>query len=131
MIIDNISYEHRLSNFIEAKNHALKLVGLLKGCIRLDGDKVDIDVGAIVSNVGSPEMQGIEQFILKYVTVTGADGNTVLLQKPDVFNQHFNTYRAHYFQLIIDGLKFHFADFLPGGVASVVNTNSLAALNLQ
>ncbi|MDY7522453.1 putative phage tail assembly chaperone [Photorhabdus sp. P32] len=131
MIIDNINYEHRLSNFIEAKNHALKLVGLLKGCIRLDGDKVDIDIGAIVSNIGSPEMQGIEQFILKYVTVTDADGNTVLLQKPDVFNQHFNTYRSHYFQLIIDGVKFHFADFLPGGVASVVSMPNLAALNLQ
>ncbi|AWK42596.1 hypothetical protein LGZ99_21745 [Photorhabdus temperata] len=131
MIIDNINYEHRLSNFIEAKNHALKLVGLLKGCIKLAGDKVDIDVGAIVSNVGSQEMQGIEQFILKYVTVIGADGNTVLLQKPDTFNQHFNTYRSHYFQLIIDGLKFHFADFLPGGVASAVNMPNLAALNLQ
>ncbi|CAQ85194.1 MULTISPECIES: phage tail assembly chaperone [Photorhabdus] len=131
MIIDNINYEHRLSNFIEAKNHALKLVGFLKGCIKLNGDHVDIDVGAIVSNVGSQEMQGIEQFILKYVTVTDADGNTVLLQKSDDFNRHFNTYRAHYFQLIIDGLKFHFADFLPNGAASVINTSSLAALNLQ
>lgn len=43
---DNITYEHRHSNFIEAKTHAMKLLGMLKGCIAMNGEQVDIDVGA-------------------------------------------------------------------------------------
>ncbi|MDC9606862.1 phage tail assembly chaperone [Xenorhabdus griffiniae] len=129
MNIDNITYEHRQSNFIEAKNHALKLIGLLKGCISTKGDNVDIDIGAIAANIGSPEMQGVEQFVFKYVTATDENGETLLLQKPDVFNSHFNTHRSHYFQLIFDGLKFHFADFLPAGVASAKNINLSAILS--
>ncbi|PHM54532.1 phage tail assembly chaperone [Xenorhabdus sp. KK7.4] len=129
MVIDNITYEHRQSNFMEAKNHALKLIGLLKGCIKTDGDNVDIDLGAIAANVGSPDMQSVEQFILKYVTVKDETGETVLLQKPDTLNAHFNAHRSHYLQVIFDGLTFHFADFLPGGVASVRNINLSAILS--
>ncbi|MBD2785378.1 hypothetical protein ID858_07760 [Xenorhabdus sp. DI] len=129
MIIDNITYEHRQSNFMEAKNHALKLIGLLKGCIKATGENVDIDIGAVAANIGSPEMQGVEQFILKYVTATDVMGETILLQKPDVFNNHFNTHRSHYFQLIFDGLQFHFADFLPAGVVSAENINLSAILS--
>ncbi|KLU15076.1 MULTISPECIES: phage tail assembly chaperone [Xenorhabdus] len=129
MIIDNITYEHRQSNFVEAKNHAFKLVSLLKGCIKTDGDNVDIDIGAIASNIGSPEMQGVEQFVLKYVTVTDESGAAILLQKPDTFNAHFNAHRSHYFQLIFDGVKFHFADFLPAGVASAKSINLSAILS--
>jgi hypothetical protein len=129
MNIDNITYEHRHANFIEAKSHALKLIGLLKGCISAKGEEVDIDIGAIASNIGSPEMQSVEQFILNYVTVKDVQGTAVLLDNPEVFNNHWNTHRSHYFKVIFDGLKFHFADFLPAGVASAKNTKLSAILS--
>ncbi|WP_350914694.1 phage tail assembly chaperone [Providencia huaxiensis] len=125
---DNITYEHRHSNFIEAKTNSMKLLGVLKGCITLQGDKVDIDVGGVLANIGSPDMQTIEKFILKWVTAKDEEGNVIQLDKVDVFNAHFNKYRSHYFALILDGIQFHFADFLPAGVASKVNMPNLAAL---
>ncbi|MDE9565899.1 hypothetical protein KKI93_18010 [Xenorhabdus bovienii] len=134
MIIDNVTYEHRQANFMDAKNHAMKLIGLLKGCIKTTGMSetgqplVDVDIGAIVSNIGSPEMAGVEQFILKYVTVTDESGEIILLQKPDTANSHWNAHRSHYFQVIYDGVRFHFADFLPAGVASAKNINLSAIL---
>lgn len=73
-------------------------------------------------------MQGVEKFILKWVIAKDADGNVIQLDKVDVFNTHFNTYRSHYYPLIVNGLVFHFADFLPDGVASKVNMPSLVNL---
>lgn len=122
MDIDNINYSHRLSNFIEAKEHALKLVGLLKGSLKVvDGD-VNVDVGSILSNIGSPEMQVIEKFIMKYMTVS-ENGNEIRLATDIDINNHFNKYRSHYFKIIIDGALFHFKDFLPDGLVSATNIN--------
>nr|ELR5113155.1 hypothetical protein [Providencia stuartii] len=125
---DNITYEHRYSNFVEAKSHAMKLLGMLKGCIAMNGEHVDIDVGGVLANIGSPDMQGVEKFILKWVTAKDVDNNLIQLDKVDVFNTHFNTYRSHYYPLIVNGLIFHFSDFLPDGVASKVNMPSLVSL---
>ncbi|PVZ86705.1 hypothetical protein C9426_14915 [Serratia sp. S1B] len=131
MTKDNITYEYRQANFIEAKNQAMKLLGLLKGCISMQDSKVDVDIGGIVSNIGSPEMQSLEQFILKYLTVTDESGTAILLKNADVFNQHFNAHRSHYIPLIIEGAKFHFADFLPDGVASAINMPNSVSLTAQ
>ncbi|MEX9875351.1 putative phage tail assembly chaperone, partial [Providencia rettgeri] len=81
----------------------------------------------VVQN-SSPEMQGVEKFILKWVVAKDSDGNVIQLDKVDVFNAHFNTHRSHYYPLIIDGVLFHFSDFLPDGVASKVNMPSLVNL---
>ncbi|EQB4333135.1 phage tail assembly chaperone [Providencia stuartii] len=128
---DNITYEHRASNFIEAKNHAMKLLGMLKGCITLNGEQVGVDIGGVLANIGSSEMQDIEKFILKWVIAKNEEGEIIQLDKVDVFNKHFNTHRSHYYPLIVDGLKFHFADFLPDGVASKVSTFNLAELTVM
>lgn len=127
---DNITYEHRHSNFIEAMTHAKKLLGLFKGCMSLSGQTVDIDLGGVLANIGSPEMQSTEKFILKWVVAKDAEGNVIQLDKVDVFNRHFNTHRSHYYALIIEGMKFHFMDFLPGGLVSKVNTLSLETLTV-
>lgn len=117
MQLDDITYEFRQSNFIEAKNQALKLAGLLKNSLKMKGDNIDVDIGAILCNLGSPEMKSIEEFILKYLTVTDENGETVVLKDPSKLNAHFNAHRSHYFQVMFEGVKFHFADFLPGGGA--------------
>ncbi|MDF7679105.1 putative phage tail assembly chaperone [Enterobacteriaceae bacterium ESL0689] len=118
---DDVIYEHRQANFIEAKNQAMKLLALLKGCISMQDSKVEIDIGGIVSNIGSAEMQGVEAFIIKYVTVRDENDQPVTLNRTDVFNRHFNAHRSHYIPLIIEGIMFHFADFLPDGVASAIS----------
>lgn len=127
---DNITYEHRHSNFVEAMTHAKKLLAMFRGCMSLSGKTVDIDLGGVLANIGSPEMQSAEKFILKWVTAKDADGNVIQLDKVDVFNKHFNEHRSHYYPLIIEGMKFHFADFLPGGLASKVNTLNLEELTV-
>lgn len=131
MIKNGITYEHRQANFVEAKNQAMKLLGLLRGCISMQDSKIEIDIGGIVSNIGSVEMQGIESFIIKYVTVRDENDQPVILSRTDVFNSHFNAHRSHYIPLIIEGAQFHFADFLPDGVASAINMPDSVTLTAQ
>lgn len=130
MEIDGITYEHRNGNFIETKNIGMKLMQLLKGNITLSGSEVNIDIGGALANIGTPDFAAVENFILKFVTVTDAAGSLIEVKNGDTFNAHFNAHRNHYFQLVIDGLKFHFAGFLPAGLASKVNTLDLDNLNL-
>lgn len=77
----------------------------------------------MAKNLGSPEMQSVENFVMKFCTVV-AEGKTVLLNNEATINIHFNAYRSHYIKMMIDGLKFHFADFLPAGLVSVLNTKA-------
>jgi Ni,Fe-hydrogenase maturation factor len=130
MEIDGITYEHRDANFIMAKTVGMKLMQLLKGNITLSGSEVNIDIGGALANIGTPDFAEVEKFVLKFVTVTDESGTVVHIDQPDVFNAHFNKHKSHYFQLVIDGLKFHFAGFLPAGLASKVNTLDLDNLNL-
>lgn len=127
MNIDGIEYTFRQANFIEAKNQAMKLVSLAKGCFTNEGDATKFDIGQLLSNLGSSDMQSVENFIIRYVEAQDAEGKSINLNKPDVFNQHFNTHREHYFQVIFEGVKFHFLAFLPAGIASALNINSLTA----
>jgi len=121
MQIDNITYEFQQSNFIEAKNHALKLTGLLKNSLKMQDGNVDVDIGAILANLGSPDMRSIEEFIIKYLSVADESGEQDLLRDTAKFNAHFNAHRSHYFPVMFEGVKFHFGDFLPAGVGFAQN----------
>lgn len=130
MEIDGITYEHRNGNFIATKNIGMKLMQLLKGNMVMEGKDVRIDIGGALANIGTPDFAAVENFILKFVTVTDATGSVIAVQDGDVLNAHFNAHRNHYFKMIFDGLKFHFSDFLPAGLASKANTLDLGNLNL-
>lgn len=130
MEIDGITYEHRNGNFIETKNIGMKLMQLLKGNMVMEGKDVRIDIGGALANIGTPDFAAVENFILKFVTVTDAAGSLIEVKNGDTFNAHFNAHRSHYFKMIFDGLKFHFSDFLPAGLASKANTLDLDKLNL-
>jgi hypothetical protein len=123
MMIDDVTYEHRQANFMEAKAAGFKLLSLLHGGLKQEGTDISIDIGAMAKNLGSPEMQSVENFVMKFCTVV-AEGKTVLLNNEATINIHFNAYRSHYIKMMIDGLKFHFADFLPAGLVSVLNTKA-------
>lgn len=128
MILDNIEYEFTQANFIKAKNQALKLGGLLKGCFTNSGDNTNIDIGQALANLGSEETRQIEEFIISTLTAKDENGKPINLRNTDDFNSHFNQHRDHYFQVLIEGMKFHFLGFLPSGIASKLNTLNLEAL---
>lgn len=121
MQIDNITYDFQQSNFIEAKNHALKLTGLLKNSLKMHDGNVDVDIGAMLANLGSSDMRGIEDFVIKFLSVTNENGEQMLLRDPAKLNTHFNAHRSHYFPVMFEGVKFHFGDFLPAGVGFAQN----------
>lgn len=123
-ILDDITYTFRQADFFKANKYLKKLTALLKGCFSLDGNKTGFDFGQLASNIGTEQFEEIEKFILNYVTAVDENGKTVVFQKPQEISDFFNTHRSHYYQVIVEGLKFHFLDFLPSGIASKLNTAS-------
>lgn len=85
----------------------------------MQGEDVNIDVGQIIANIGSPAFSGVESFILKYASVINAEGGEILLRNVSQAETHFNANRGDYAQLIFEGLKYHFLDFLPAGAKSL------------
>ena len=93
----------------------------------MQGEDVNIDVGQIIANIGSAAFSGVENFILKYTSVINAEGGEILLRNVSQAETHFNANRGDYAQLILEGLKYHFLDFLPAGAKSL--TGITAYLN--
>lgn len=124
-ILDDITYTFRQADFFKTNKYLKKLTALLKGCFSLDGNKTGFDFGQLASNIGTEQFEEIEKFILNYVTAIDENGKTVVFQKPQEISDFFNTHRSHYYQVIVEGLKFHFLDFLPSGIASKLNTANL------
>jgi Protein of unknown function (DUF2669). len=123
--VDDVVYTFTQADFFKSNKYLKKLTALLKGCFSVDDSKSGFDIGQLASNIGSEQFAEIEKFILDYVTAIDENGNKVLFQKPDEAGKFFNTHRNHYYQIIIEGLKFHFLGFLPSGIASNLNTLSL------
>lgn len=123
--IDSVTYTFRQADFFKANKYLKKLTALLKGCFSLDGNKTGFDFGQLASNIGTEQFEEIEKFILTYVTAVDENGKTVLFHKPQEASDFFNTHRSHYYQVIFEGLKFHFLGFLPSGILSNLNTLNL------
>ena len=119
LIINSNKYVLRSANFFETKAQLQSLLSLAKDAINMQGENVDIDVGQIIANVGSPAFSGVENFILKYASAINAEGGEILLKNLSQAEAHFNANRSDYAQLIFEGLKYHFLDFLPAGVKSL------------
>ncbi len=126
--IDSVTYTFRQADFFKANKYLKKLTALLKGCFSLDGNKTGFDFGQLASNIGTEQFEEIEKFILTYVTAVDENGKTVLFHKPQEASDFFNTHRSHYYQVIFEGLKFHFLGFLPSGILSNLNTLNLEAI---
>ena len=124
--IDNVTYELQRSNFFEANKQLKVLTALAKGCFAMKDGKTAFDIGELISNIGSDEFASVEAFILKHTVATDENGNKVLFNKQEELNKFFNDHRSHYYQVIFEGLKFHFLGFLPSGLESKVNMLNLA-----
>ncbi|MWN31017.1 MULTISPECIES: phage tail assembly chaperone [unclassified Gilliamella] len=123
--IDDVVYTFTQADFFKSNKYLKKLTALLQGCFSFEGNKSGFDIGQLASNIGSEQFAEIEKFILDYVTAVDENGKKVLFQKPQEAGEFFNTHRSHYYQVIIEGLKFHFLGFLPNGLLSNLSTLSL------
>ena len=113
--LDDVTYKFRVAPFMSAKNHAFKLLRILKGSITLQGEDFSVDVGEVLANIGMKETQEAEAFVLTYTEVE-VNGETVLLKGSANIEKHFGEYRSHYVQVIFEGGKHHFLPFLPDGL---------------
>ena len=121
-VIDGVTYTFRQANFMAARTAAMSLLGILKGGVKSTGAKPEVDIGAMLENLGSPQIQSVEQFILGTLEVKNENGQIVLLKNVDASNEHFNKHRSHYSALMFKGVQFHFMDFLPAWAVSKANT---------
>lgn len=118
VVINGTKYTLRSANFFETKTQFQNLLSLAKEAITLKDNQVDIDIGQLLSNVGSDAFNGVENFILKYASVTNEDNRELLFKNRPDAEAHFNKHRGDYVELIFAGLKYHFLDFLPAGITS-------------
>lgn len=123
--IDDVVYTFTQADFFKSNKYLKKLTALLQGCFSFEGNKSGFDIGQLASNIGSEQFAEIEKFILDYLTAVDENGKKILFQKPQEAGEFFNTHRSHYYQVIVEGLKFHFLGFLPNGIASKLSTASL------
>lgn len=124
-LINDCNYEMRSANFQKALAQAYKLTSLLKGAF-VDNQ---LDIGALLCNLDTKEVQEVSKFILSHTVVTDEENKKHLLQNEKEADAFFNFHRDHYFKVLFEGVKFHFLPFLPSGIASSLNTLSLE--NLQ
>lgn len=122
---ENVVYTFKQADFYKANKYLKKLTALLKGCFSVGDTTSGFDIGQLASNIGTEQFEEIERFILDYVTATDEAGKKILFQNPREASEFFNAHRSHYYQIIIEGLKFHFLAFLPSGLLSNLNTLSL------
>lgn len=115
--LDGVEYvmtpANAMSSWVALKN-ALKLA---EG-FQLDfssGDKQKIGLNVLqnlLANLGDPSVQALEEIVLKH-TVCKSEGKSYRLSdNPD---RHFNQYRGHLIPILIEGVKYQFADFFSGG----------------
>lgn len=128
LIIEDVTYQFSKSNFFEANKQLKVLTALAKGCFTMQDGKTGFDIGELISNIGSEEFASVEKFILNHTTATNENGEKVLFNKAEELNKFFNEHRSHYYQVIFEGLKFHFLGFLPSGLESKISSTNLAEL---
>ncbi|QHJ84911.1 MAG: hypothetical protein [Caudoviricetes sp.] len=122
--IGDCVYHMRKASFMDTKDQAFKLTALLKGCFT-NTDKGNFDVGQLIANLNSKEIDEITKFLCAQTSVTDENGKKLLLFKTDEFESFFGEHQDQYFQFLFAGVKFHFLGFLPNGLASKVNTLDL------
>ncbi|MER1952411.1 MAG: putative phage tail assembly chaperone [Aerococcus urinaeequi] len=132
-----------------SKTKALELLKLLDGSIKaktvetdeLDesGNKkktidFDLDFTKIIGNLGSPSMKGVEDFIQRNCKMFIKDGSEwvqVDTAKKIEVDFVFHRYAGQYFNFLIEGIKFHFAKFLPSGNGLLANLANKAVNKMQ
>lgn len=125
-----------------SKTKALELLKLLDGSLKaktveVDGQKTidfDLDFTKIIGNLGSTSMKGVEDFIQRNCKMfIKDDGEWVQVDtaKKIEVDFVFHRYAGQYFNFLIEGIKFHFAKFLPSGNGLLANLADKAVNKMQ
>lgn len=125
-----------------SKTKALELLKLLDGSLKaktveVDGQKTidfDLDFTKIIGNLGSPTMKGVEDFIQRNCKMfIKDDGEWIQVDtaKKIEVDFVFSRYAGQYFNFLIEGIKFHFAKFLPSGNGLLANLANKAVNKMQ
>ena len=115
--IDDIKYIMTPANAIRAWN-ALKKAGVLFRGIDVSAQENTKSnaLGAILSNLGEPVVQDIENLVYEHTKVR-INGEVFKLSAQT--NEHFNQYRSHLIQVLVEGATYQFEDFFNGGMSSL------------
>lgn len=122
--IDGIEYHFSDADFFETEKNARKLLNFADGIIEVkmidteDGKQPDFEfnLGAVLGNLSGQNFEQIRDFIFRTIKVVDRDNTVGILfsNKPEQ-SAHFQKHKAHYTQVLIAGLKFHFLEFAPSG----------------
>lgn len=145
-LIEVIKVIHVQNNSLDlSKSKALELLKLLDGSFKMklisadgeDGEQIPdyaFDFTKIASNLSSPSMKGVEDFVQKNCKMFIKDkGEWVQVDtaKKAEIDYVFTKYADQYFNFLIDGVKFHFLKFLPSGTELLTNLANQAANRFQ
>ncbi|AWQ84162.1 TPA: hypothetical protein RQ911_002014 [Pseudomonas aeruginosa] len=108
LTLDQVTYLMRPANALPAWNALKKAARLLQG-LELGEGSESAALGAILGNLGDPVVAEVEQLVLQHINVQPQDGQAFRLV--DRLDTHFNQHRAHLLPLLIEGVKYQFADF--------------------
>lgn len=108
--LDGFDYVMRPANAMPAWNALKKAARLLQGMEIKRGEGGDsLAIGAILANLGDPVVAEIEALVIQQTNVQPADGAAFRLA--DRAEAHFNQHRGHLVPLLVEGVKYQFADF--------------------
>lgn len=108
--IDNVKYVMRPASAMSAWSALKKSAAIFKG-ISIDTKTGGTEIGAILENLGSQEVEQIEKLIFEHTTVVIDDEKPFKLSSQ--IDSHFNEHRSHILQVLIAGAMYQFADFFP------------------
>lgn len=79
-------------------------------------------MGSVMANLGSEELEDLEKVILRNTTV-GADKPYRL---SDQLERHFNQYREHLVDILVEGFIYQFSPFFNGLTELIMSMDSQA-----
>lgn len=113
--IDEIRYIMRPANALASWSALKSAMGIFKN---ISGSEDKIEIGTILQNLGSKEVELIEKLIFEHTSVVINDEKPFKLSSQ--LDAHFNQHRSHIIQVLFSGVVYQFSDFFPKELISKV-----------
>jgi hypothetical protein len=121
--IDGVQYVMTPANAMSSWNALKRAASLLKGVdieevkqgAGQEG-KTSVAIGTLLSNLGEPAVAEIEAIVFAS-TVAQVESRRYRLS--DELDSHFNQHRSHLVRVLMEGVKYQYADFFAGGMAAL------------
>ncbi|AKJ42830.1 phage tail assembly chaperone [Pragia fontium] len=109
--VDDVTYVMTPANAVAAWSALKKAASLLRG-LEFGHGQQPVSIGTLLSNLGDPVVNDIEKLVFEHTSVS-IEGNAFKLSNK--VNEHFNKYRSHMINVLVEGVKYQFSDFFSGG----------------